>query len=97
MLAALGFIVQEQLIDSNIRPFPFVKGTLFNLLARSLQRFGIALSFSALHRISFGGILEVALWNLEFRVQLPTCCSKPSVVPWDSYIFVMTQPSVVLC
>lgn len=27
MLAALGFIVQEQLIDTNIRPFPFVKGT----------------------------------------------------------------------
>ena len=26
MLAALGFIVQEQLIDTNIRPFPFVKG-----------------------------------------------------------------------
>ena len=27
MLAAVGFVVQEQLIDTNIRPFPFVKGT----------------------------------------------------------------------
>ena len=26
MLAALGFVVQEQLIDTKIRPFPFVKG-----------------------------------------------------------------------
>lgn len=29
MLAALGFVAQEQLINTNIRPFPFVKGTFF--------------------------------------------------------------------
>ncbi|KAL3149848.1 hypothetical protein ABBQ38_013669 [Trebouxia sp. C0009 RCD-2024] len=30
MLAALGFVVQEQLINTNIRPFPFVKGPAIN-------------------------------------------------------------------
>jgi len=30
MLAAVGFVVQEQLIDTNIRPFPFVKGPAIN-------------------------------------------------------------------
>ena len=38
MLAALGFVVQEQLIDTKIRPFPFVKGTCV-LFARSFQCF----------------------------------------------------------
>ena len=43
MLAALGFIVQEQLIDTKIRPFPFVKGTCIQF-ASSLQCFGSALA-----------------------------------------------------
>lgn len=30
MLAALGFVAQEQLINTNIRPFPFVKGPAIN-------------------------------------------------------------------
>jgi len=30
MLAAVGFVVQEQLINTNIRPFPFVKGPAIN-------------------------------------------------------------------
>ena len=38
MLAALGFVVQEQLINTNIRPFPFVKGTLIDAHAPPSSR-----------------------------------------------------------
>ena len=40
MLAALGFIVQEQLIDTKIRPFPFVKGK-FSCLGSDVRQWTI--------------------------------------------------------
>jgi len=54
MLAALGFVVQEQLIDTNIRPFPFVKGTCIQV-ASSWQCFGSVL----VQRSPIGSVLLV--------------------------------------